>query len=159
MTDTGFNVTFPALSASNLEGVRYELPGDFEGELNLLIIAFQRRHQEDVNTWLPFVRELRGHLPILHYYELPVISRGNPVFRLWLDNAMKAGIPGKESRSSTITLHVDKPAFRAALDITDEDDICVILTDKLGHVLWRTQGPMDDAKRMALARLLQTGRI
>jgi len=159
MTETGNNSTFPEITATNLEGTEYHLPGDFHGELNLLFIAFQRWHQDDVFTWLPFVQELRKHLPILGYHLLPVISAGNPIFRIWLDNALKAGIADRPTREATITLQLDKSAFCAALGISDEEDIHVLLTDKAGHIIWRTQGRIDETKRTSLSQFLQTGKI
>lgn len=46
---------FPDVSGSNLLRQKLELPAGFEGELNVVLIAFQQWQQRLVDTWLPFV--------------------------------------------------------------------------------------------------------
>ena len=43
---------FPIVKASNLEKRELSLPADFEGERNLLLVAFEREQQKNVDTWL-----------------------------------------------------------------------------------------------------------
>jgi hypothetical protein len=145
---------FPKVSGSNLEGRRYRLPGDLEGELNLLFIPFQRWHQDWVDTWVPFARELQAEIGGLRYYELPTLPRMNPFYRMSLDLGMKMGIPDRSAREATITLYLDKDAYRQALQIPSEDTIIVLLIDRTGTVLWRTEGPFDAAKAADLRALL-----
>ena len=68
-------VRFPKVEASNLDKRQLHLPGDFEGDRNLLLVAFERHQQKDVDTWL---REMKGFEkldPNFRYYELPTIER------------------------------------------------------------------------------------
>ena len=145
---------FPKVSGSNLEGRRYRLPGDLEGELNLLFIPFQRWHQDWVDTWVPFARELQAEIQGLRYYELPTLPRMNPFYRMSLDMGMKMGIPDRAAREATITLYLDKDAYRQALQIPSEDTIVVLLIDRMGMILWRTEGPFDEAKAADLRAFL-----
>jgi hypothetical protein len=128
---------FPAVRASNLNGRPFDLPGDFEGERNLVILAFQREQQALVDSWSPAIANLLARYADLCFYELPIISRGNPLFRAWLDGAMRGGIPDRQARDHTITLYLDKAAFRQALDLPHEDTIYVLLLDRTGRLLWR----------------------
>jgi hypothetical protein len=106
---------FPRVHGANLEGRSFTLPDDFEGTINLVLIAFRREQQGDIDTWIPTARRLtRSHLGF-RSYELPTISRSVPLARWWLDGAMRAGIPDQEARAGTITLYLNKRAFRAAL--------------------------------------------
>ena len=84
---------FPPVRAHNLNRRTFNLPADFEGERNLVILAFQRKQQALVDPWTAAIRELLARYPDLHFYELPSISRGNPLFRAWLDGAMRGGFP------------------------------------------------------------------
>lgn len=131
---------FPTVHASNLNRRTFNLPGDFESDRNLVIVAFQRDQQDMVDTWTAPVRDLLARYPDLRFYELPTISHGNPLFRAWLDGAMRGGIPDHQSRERTITLYVDKVAFRQALGLPHEDTIYVLLVDRAGHVFWRAEG-------------------
>ena len=131
---------FPTVHGSNLNRRAFNLPGDFESERNLVIVAFQRDQQAMVDTWTAPIRGLLARYPDLRFYELPTISRGNPLFRAWLDGAMRGGIPDHQSREQTITLYLDKVAFRHALGLPHEDTIYVLLVDRAGHVFWRAEG-------------------
>jgi ATP10 protein len=131
---------FPNVHASNLNRRTFNLPADFESERNLVIVAFQRDQQEVVDTWTAPIRDLLARCPDLRFYELPTISRGNPLFRAWLDGAMRRGIPDQQSREQTITLYLDKADFRRALGLPHEETIYVLLVDRGGHVFWRGEG-------------------
>ncbi len=145
---------FPAVTGTNLAGRKFALPADFEGKVNLVMIAFQRFQQSMVDSWLPTAKRLAETIPHLHYYELPTIRRGHPLFRWWLDNVMQAGIPNKELRQITITLYLDKEAFRKSLEIPHEKTIQVMLVNPQGEVLWRTEGAYTPEKEWSLNQVL-----
>lgn len=145
---------FPRVRAANLERRPFVLPDDLEGERNLVLIAFQREQQFDIDTWIPVAqRQMQRHRDV-RYYELPTISRSVPLARWWLDEAMRAGIPDRVARANTITLYLDKPAFRRALQLPREDTIYALVVDRAGRVLWRTEGPCTAAKAQSLERAL-----
>lgn len=148
---------FPPVQGSNLEHRQFHLPGDFEGERNLVLIAFQREQQFEVDTWSEPIKRLMERYPELRFYELPTIKRGNPVFRFWLDSAMRAGIPDRTARAQTITLYLDKEAFRSALDLPSEEMIYALLVDRQGRVLWRAEGPFSEEKGRELEQFLRAG--
>jgi hypothetical protein len=141
---------FPEVQGSNLQGRRFALPGDFEGEFNIVLIAFKRCQQYDANTWLPLLKRLRRQYPALRYYELPTIDELPRLRQVMLDMGMRMGIPDRPTREMTITLYLDKDAFRRALDIPHEDAIAVLVVDRDGQVLWRTLGAYNEAKGASL---------
>jgi hypothetical protein len=63
---------------------------------------------------------------------------------------MRAGIPDRLARQRTITLYLDKGAFRQALDLSDEEHIHVLLIDAAGKVCWRARGTFSPEKGAAL---------
>ena len=145
---------FPAVTGSNLQRQKLNLPQDFQGERNLVLIAFQQWQQSQVDTWIPFARQLEETDPELRYYELPTIQRRNALARTLLNEGMRAGIPDQVARERTITLYLDKRAFREALQLPDEDDIHVLLLDRQGRVLWRAEGAFTVEKGESLAATL-----
>lgn len=145
---------FPRVHAANLERRNFVLPDDLEGERNLVLIAFQRDQQFEIDTWIPVARRQMQQYPDFRYYELPTISRRIPFARQWLDEAMRAGIPNRVAREATITLYLDKAAFRRALQLPREDTIYALVVDRMGHVLWRAEGPCTDVKAQSLERAL-----
>ncbi len=146
---------FPTVSGSNLLRQKVTLPGDFQGELNLVFIAFQQWHQAWVNSWLPTAQYLEETYPGLQYYETPVIYRMNKLSQTFINEGMRAGIPNRASRQKTITLYVDKESFRRALDIPGEDTIWVMLLDSNGNLLWRDNGAFSPEKGQTLASFTQ----
>jgi hypothetical protein len=67
---------------------------------------------------------------------------------------MRAGIPNDATRARTITLYLDKHAFRKALDIQNEQTIWVYLFDKSGNVFWRIEGRFTKEKGEALRKAI-----
>jgi len=147
---------FPGSEGKNLEGKSFRLPGDFEGVLNLVLIAFQREQQLMVNTWLPTADLLENLHPELRYYELPTISRLNPLSRWFINTGMRSGIKDPKSRQKTITLYLDKESFRIALGIDTEDNIHVLLVDKQGKIAWRSEGPCNAEKAKNLSDFVKS---
>jgi len=148
---------FPTVSGSNLQRKKLTLPQDFQGELNLVLIAFQRWQQSQVDAWIPFARQLEETHPALRYYELPTIQRLNALARTVVNEGMRAGIPDPVARERTITLYLDKKTFRQALQFPHEDDIYVLLLDRQGQVLWRAEGGFTAEKGDALAAAVRGG--
>ncbi len=148
---------FPSVTGSNLQRKKLDLPEGFEGKLNLVLIAFQQWQQSQVDTWIPIARQLEEAHPALRYYELPTIQRLNALARTFINEGMRAGIPDPVARERTITLYVDKDAFKQALQLPREDDIYVLLLDREGRVLWRAEGILTQEKGESLAAAVQGG--
>lgn len=146
---------FPTVSGSNLQRRQLTLPQDLQGEQNLVLIAFQQWQQTQVDTWIPFARQLEEAYPAVRYYELPTIQRLNTLARTFINEGMRAGIPDPVARERTVTLYLDKMAFREALQLSGEDDIYVLLLDRHGQVLWRAEGTFTPDKGESLATVIR----
>jgi predicted transcriptional regulator len=68
---------------------------------------------------------------------------------------MRAGIPDPVARERTITLYLDKSAFRQALRLLHEDDIHVLLLDRQGRVLWSAEGAFTPEKGESLSAVVR----
>ena len=148
---------FPRVSGSNLQRQKIELPQGFEGGQNLVLIAFQQWQQTQVDTWLRFARQLEDSHPTMRYYELPTIRQLNALARTFINEGMRAGIPDPVARERTITLYVDKGAFREALQLSSEQEIQVMLVDRQGKVSWRESGMFTSEKAKSLAAAIREG--
>jgi len=98
------------VSGSNLLREKMTLPQDFQGKLNLLFIPFEQWQQMEVDSWMPLAKEVEQQVNDLAYYELPTIQSRNPIYQMFLNEGMRAGIPNPKTRERTITLYVDKAA-------------------------------------------------
>jgi hypothetical protein len=134
------NMIFPTVTGSNLLRQKLTLPRDFQGELNVVFIAFQQWQQMEVNSWIPLAQELEKQTRGLYYYELPTIQSRNVFYQKFINEGMRAGIPNQTSRERTITLYLNKAAFRRNLEMRDEDHINILLVDRSGNVLSSTRG-------------------
>lgn len=144
----------PRVRGSNLERQKLTFPDDFSGEYNLVFIAFQRWHQDLIDEWVPFIEQLAEQYPDLNYYEFPTLPDKGFLYRTFLNEGMRAGIPNKATRERTITLYLDKHSFRNKLEIKNEQNIWLYLFDKTGEVLWRTEGKYTEEKGDALNKVL-----
>ncbi|MDQ2666510.1 MAG: hypothetical protein M3Z05_10925 [Gemmatimonadota bacterium] len=142
---------FPKVEGSNLEGRHFSLPNDFEGELNIVLVAFRREQQDDVDTWVPFLKSMAEAHAGLKAYELPTLNRSYRLVRRFIDGGMARGIPAKATRETTITLYIDKAPFKSALGITAEDRIVTLLVSREGRVLWRGDGRHTESAAADLA--------
>ena len=131
---------FPEVRSETLEGKNVTLPRDFAGRRNILFIAFERKQQDDVDTWVPFVKQTLATHPDADYYELPTIKPMIGLMKWTINKGMKGGIPDKAARERTMTLYLDKGPFKQSLGITDEKVIHVLVVDREGVVLWRSTG-------------------
>ncbi len=146
---------FTTVTGTNLLRRKVNLPDDLQGEINILFLAFFQWHQALVDGWIPFARKLEDSFPGLNFYEIPVIYKMNRLSQTLLNEGMRAGIPHPTTRQKTITLYLDKSAFRQALDIPDEETIRVLLLDRQGNIAWRTDGAYSEEKGAALLEAVQ----
>jgi hypothetical protein len=145
---------FPSVKASNLEKREFNLPTDFEGDRNLLFVAFEREQQKDVDTWLREMKRFEELDPGFYYYELPTIQRPSALMRWFIDSGMRHGISDHKARERTITLYLEKQPFLDSLLITDQKKIYAFLVDRQGNVLWSAEGVFDETKGHSLRKAL-----
>lgn len=69
---------------------------------------------------------------------------------------MRMGIPDRKAREATITLYLDKPAFRRDLALHDEERIYVLLVNSRGDVFWQAEGPFTEEKGQGLRHALES---
>jgi hypothetical protein len=133
---------FPTIQGENLSGRKMVLPKDFEGKVNIVIVAFQREQQLLVNSWTQVIQQLEKKYPELHTYELPTISTGYKLMKWIIDNGMRSGIKDMKTRDHTITLFTNTKKFRDDLSLPTDETIYVMIVDASGAVRWKTSGSM-----------------
>jgi hypothetical protein len=142
----------PVVTATALDRQKVTLPGDFAAPLNLLILFFQRDQQPVVDGWVPVVAAAAD--PRLQIWLLPISPRENGLYQWWLNASFRSGLAATEPRHYAVPLYVDKPKFLRSLQVASEQEVSVLLTDKAGHVLWRSAGPVSESKKASLTNFL-----
>jgi hypothetical protein len=147
---------FPSVASQNLNGRPVKLPQDFKAPASLVFVAYVRGQQAQVDSWKAFVADMRGRFPAIGVFEVPTLSKGDALFRWFIDGGMRRGIPDTATRDVTITLYIDKTPFNDALGITSERDITVLLVEPNGAVLWRSTGAYAPEKGAGFAEAIAT---
>ena len=151
MRSTG--VTFPSVARRSLAGESFDLPADFAGDLSLAVVAFQRRHWDDVATWAHLGEELERANTAFVYYRVPVVDHRYRLFRPLVDGTLRVAADERE-RQRTVSVYTPKAAFREALSIPSEDRVYALLLDDEGRVRWRATGPRSDAAARELRQFV-----
>ena len=136
----GLEMIFPTVNGSNLLREKLTLPRDFQGRFNLVFIAFEQWQQMEVDSWMALAKELEQQFESLVFYELPTIQNRNTLYKMFINEGMRAGIPNPKTRERTITLYLDKAEFRAALGMLDEEHIYILVVDRRGNEFFRARG-------------------
>lgn len=146
---------FPDTPGRNLHLEDRVFPRDFAGRWNLALVAFQREHQEIINTWLPQAEELEEAYPGFAYYEFPIIRELGGLAQGFIDRGMRVAVRSDKARERTVTFYTDKERFKESLELQDEETIYVLLVDAEGRVLWRDRGGFSPEKRADLEQKLR----
>jgi len=104
------------------------IPDDFSEQPLIVIAAFQRWHQNLVDESMENLDKMNmndTHTVI----ELPVIKKSSMLQRMRLDGLMRAAISDFGVRQRTITVYLDKQAFRDSLNIPNEDTMYWFVVD------------------------------
>jgi hypothetical protein len=148
------NIAFPSLSARDLQGLDVLLPTAFAGERNVVLVAFERRHQALVDSWVPWLEEHAGSDPGLRFYELPTIGRIWAPMRRFIDGGMAASIREPKVLQRTLTIYGDVCQVTRPLGIKDRSTITLLLVDGSGTVRWSGVGGFDSGTAQDLERAM-----
>ncbi|PDV96747.1 TlpA family protein disulfide reductase [Candidatus Chloroploca asiatica] len=148
------NASFPIVEARNLNGRTLTLPSGFGGERNLVLVAFQRWHQGQVDSWFPYLDQQMAAYPDLRVYELPIISNFYNLARPFIDGGMASTIANAAVRDRTLTIYTDVNRIRSALQIKSTASITLLLVDREGTIFWRESGAYSPARATLLERAL-----
>lgn len=148
-------MTFPEVTGTDLLGVKVAFPADMGTLPALVVVAFDQKQRDDVESWLPFIAALeergrvRGRL-------LAVLSGGMKLLRGAILKAARGAAANDAQRASSILAFTDVDAFCAALDISDRHAVGVYLVLPGGAVAAHANGPFDPAAGTRLEQRLST---
>jgi len=141
---------FPALTTYSLDKGKINLPTDFEGKVNLVLISFEPEQAKDIDTWMPTAQALQHMNFQFRYYKMPVSNQENFIYRWWDSSSLRSVETDPETWHWIIPLYTNKNNLRRDLNIPNEKEIALLLVDKTGQVLWKSSGRMSDEKKMSL---------
>jgi hypothetical protein len=149
--------TFPTITAEALDKSSITLPAQLQGKENLLLLSWARDQAPQVETWSAVSQALLHTYPALRVYRIPVSDPENILFRWWDTTSLRTDETDPELLHWIVPIYTDKRNLRQSLNIPANDhQILVLLVDRTGRVLWRTQGPSTPASRQALRMAAQS---
>jgi hypothetical protein len=149
---------FPVIRARNLQGLDVELPTAFVGDCNIVVVAFQRNHQELVDSWVPWFEQQAAVDPGLRFYELPTIGRIWAPVRRFIDGGMAAAIREPLILQRTFTIYGDLDRVTGPLGIKDRSTVSVFCVDRSGQVLWRGVGGYSEEHALEIESVISAHR-
>jgi len=136
---------FPSISAKNLNKVTMNLPQDFGSRRSIVMIAYSQKHQDLVDTWLPYLGKAAKRSGV-KFYETPVLSSSYKLMSGFIDNGMRSGITSKSTRAKTITLYTNVSKFNKSIGLGSKSTIHAVVIDRNGKVLETVSGAYSKAK-------------
>jgi len=144
---------FPKITGIDLDGKKQELPAAFKNKFNLVIVAFKREQQTEVDTWIKAIEPILKENSNLSFYEIPLIYEISTIGRMWVNNGMRFGIPDEVARKRTITVYTNREEFFRITDMK-EDNIYALLIDANGKILWKSQGVANKTNIAAVKKII-----
>jgi hypothetical protein len=123
----------PPISAADLNKKKIVWPRDLTAERTLLIIAFDRAQQAQVDGWVAGLRLKSPGAPA--WYEVPLINNPGGLIRSFIDGGMRRGIPSVQDRAHVVTLYGDKKALMKTMGLTNEKTVHALVVDRAGRII------------------------
>ncbi len=129
---------FPAVNARTLEGTKTTVPDDAAGRVTLVVVAFLRENQSQLDSWLNPFYEKFGNRENIMFYEVPMISGGYRFMKPIIDGGMRAGLP-KFKHKHVVTMYGDVQSYLQSLGLDARNGYAFLL-DRAGIIRWQGQG-------------------
>lgn len=137
---TTSHVTMPMASGKNLAGADFILPHHLTHEVNLLIIGCYPWQQTIQDAWVRHTSAIRARYQDFDVYECN-LTPDKAVD--WVEDRRFEQLHGNASyaqRRKVIALYTPRSRFLQDLRIANDRTVHVLLVDRRGDILWRTQG-------------------
>ena len=140
----------PSVHGTSLARAEVRLPEDLAGAPAVLLVAYRRQTQADVDRWLAALDRLAPDVVAL---EVPTIT--NPIWRPlqgWIDGGMRGGVP-PGLWAHVVTLYEDGGRARAFIGDGGGWRTQIVLLDAAGSVAFHDNGGFSEeaADRLAAA--------
>lgn len=137
-TNPNIGARFPEVTGESLAGTKVSIPDSARGKVTLVVVAFLRENQSQLDSWLePFIEKF-GTREGFTFYEVPMISGGYRIMRFIIDGGMRGGIPEPKHRH-VVTMYGDVQKYLDALSLDRQYGYAFVL-DQEGIIRWQGQG-------------------
>jgi len=124
----------PIVTGKDLNHKPWTAPNDFPGTRTLVLLAFVREQQADVDTWTAGLGLDKPNNTI-PWIEMPLINNPGMFMRWFINTGMRGGIPSEQARAHVWTVYTDKKAFMEASRLPSEKEIYALVVDRAGAII------------------------
>lgn len=144
---------FPHIEVKNLADETKAFPNQFPGEKTLLLIAFEREQQDQLDDWSARLSLRAPGAP--EWLELPVIDDPGAFMRWFVDVGMKGGINAPAVRRRVFTIYAPRQDFIRILGLPDTTQVHLVVADRSGRILCKVSGDWTMDKEVHLRSALR----
>jgi len=130
---------FPSLKGELLSFQKFEIPKDCKGKVSLLIVAFKRGTQPQIDTWTKEILPLYDSNEEFLFLEVPMISGMYSWMSSYIDNGMRSGIQ-KKLHDNVLTYYGSLSDYYKYFGVDDKKTCYLFLLDKEGKVQLMKKG-------------------
>ncbi|HSV46378.1 MAG TPA: hypothetical protein VLJ58_11370 [Ramlibacter sp.] len=151
--DHDFKGRLPQLQAKRLDQQQIALPQGLPAERTLAVVVFGRGQRDEARSWIEGMR-LQNDRSIA-WLKMPVVDDpGEEQARRAIEQRLLSRHGADSDRSRLVLLFTDRAAFVRAAQLSSSDHASVLVVDRRGVVLARSEGPFDESKAQALREVL-----
>jgi len=143
----------PTPTAQRLDQQRVSLARGFAAERTLALVAFDRGHRGEIDSWIQGLR-LNTDSSIA-WFKMPVLNDpGTDLARSDIERNLRARSTSGRDPSRLIPVFTNREAFIRAAGLSGTEHASVLVLDRDGKVLARAEGLFDEQKADALRETL-----
>ncbi len=146
--------SLPNIKAVDLNKKAVNWPAGLPSDRTVLIIAFTRGQQSQVDGWVSGLKLKSSGAPA--WFEVPMINNPGSIARYFIDNGMRSGIPGTEARSHVVTVYGKKADLMKQMGLVGEKSVHVLVVDRKGNILESVSGAYSDAGAAAVNKTIKS---
>jgi hypothetical protein len=142
------------MHGTTLAGDPITFPDAFKAKVNVLVLGFSHSSQEQIANWGRLIHADYAKSSDVQYFELAMLAGAPRMLRGVIIKRLTASVPFDQRPHYVPILESDAP-WRPAAHYNKADDAYVLLVDRSGLVLWRTEGDATDAAYAELKKQVQ----
>jgi len=152
--ETVINKVFPKISAETLSKKAIEFPKDVKGKPTVIMIAFKRDAQDQIDPWQQAISKKYKSKEI-NYYEIPMMSGGLKIISGIIDGGMRGGVaPALHDFVASYYGNLDN--YISYLNVNKDKNCYLFLLDKNGIIKFKTESTINAAKMQELETNIST---
>lgn len=146
--------SFPTIKGKLLSSKKISIPDHCKGKVSVIIIAFKRETQTQVNTWTqPLMKEFGMHEDF-RFIEIPMISSFFNWMSGYIDNGMRKGIV-PSMHKNVMTYYGPLNSYYKYFDVNNKKLCYVFLLDRNGNILLIDKGEAQERNLLLLTNKIK----